>query len=127
MRREPAYLRDALRALEELQEFTIRTTQEQFLAGPLEQAYVFYRLVIFGEAMARLAPALQTHHPEIPWAPIISLRNRLVHAYFELDLPLVWQIATTQVEEIAQRLRKILETEFPGEAEGGEPSEAQES
>ena len=92
-----------------------RTTQEQFLASPLEQSYVFYRLVILGEAMSRLAAPFQEKYPELPWSAVISLRNRLVHSYFDLDVPLVWQIATTQVDEIARRLRTILETEFPGE------------
>lgn len=39
--------------------------------------------------MSRLAAAFQTKYPDLPWAAIISLRNRLVHAYFDLELPLV--------------------------------------
>lgn len=115
MPRESGFLWDAVRALSELQAFTARTNQDQFLASPLEQSYVFHRLVIFGEAIARLAPTLQPKYPELPWGPVVSLRNRLVHAYFDLDLPLLWQIATTKIDEMRAQLQAILHQEFPGE------------
>lgn len=79
MRHESAYVRDALRAIEELGNFVRQTSREQFLASPLEQSYVFHRLVIFGEAINRLAGSFQQKYPALPWPQIIALRNRLVH------------------------------------------------
>ena len=29
-------------------------------------------------------------HPSIPWPEVIGMRNRHVHVYFNIDLPLVW-------------------------------------
>ena len=116
MRHESAYLRDALRAVDELGAFLRQTSREQFLASPLEQSYVFHRLVIFGEAINRLAGSFQQKYPALPWAQVIALRNRLVHAYFDLDMELVWGIAGARLDEIRRELQRILETEFPGEA-----------
>jgi len=53
MRRESAYLPDALRALAELEEFVAKTSQDHFLVDPLQQSFVFHRLVILGEAGPR--------------------------------------------------------------------------
>jgi uncharacterized protein with HEPN domain len=39
----------------------------------------------------------------------------LVHAYFDLDIPLVWGIASSHLEELRRQLQQILEAEFPGE------------
>jgi len=40
------------------------------------------RLVeIVGEAAARVSPAGQECHPNMPWPDMIGLRNRLVHGY----------------------------------------------
>lgn len=93
MRRESAYLRDALQAIAGLEEFVAQTSRERFLADRLEQSFVFHRLIILGEAAGALAKVFQAKYPEVPWPRLISLRNRLVHAYFELDVELVWGIA----------------------------------
>ena len=47
-------------------------------------------LEIIGEAAARMPDAMRAAHPEIPWANIIGMRNRLVHGYFDVDLDVVW-------------------------------------
>jgi uncharacterized protein with HEPN domain len=117
MRRESAYVRDALRAIEELEEFVGRTSRERFLADRLEQSFVFHRLVILGEAAAALAKVFQEKYPEVPWPRLISLRNRLVHAYFDLDMPLVWGIASSHLDELRRQLQRILDAEFPDEIE----------
>jgi uncharacterized protein with HEPN domain len=117
MRRESAYLRDALRALAELEEFVAKTSQDHFLVDPLQQSFVFHRLVILGEAAVALAKTFQAKHPEIPWPRLISLRNRLVHAYFDLDMPLLWGIASTRLAELRGQLQHILDDEFPSESE----------
>jgi len=36
----------------------------------------------------------QQELPQIPWPQIISMRNRLIHAYFEIDLDAVWDTVT---------------------------------
>jgi uncharacterized protein with HEPN domain len=115
MRHESAYVRDALRAIDELDTFVKQTSRERYLASPLEQSYVFHRMVIFGEAMNRLVGSFHQKYPALPWPQIIALRNRLVHAYFDLDMELLWDIAGARLDEIRRELKKILETEFSEE------------
>lgn len=38
-------------------------------------------LEIIGEAANRVPPDIQAQYPAIPWAQIVSLRNRLIHGY----------------------------------------------
>lgn len=45
---------------------------------------------IVGEAAARVSEDTKRAHPDIPWAEIVGMRNRLVHVYFDIDLQLVW-------------------------------------
>ena len=48
---------------------------------------------IVGEAANQVSAATQEELSEIPWPDIISMRNRLVHVYFDVDLDVLWQTA----------------------------------
>ncbi len=119
MRHESAYLRDSIQALMELEAFAASTTEEQFLANPLQQSFAFHRLVIVGESAVRLAKLYQSIYPVVPWGPLISLRNRLVHAYFDLDQQLLWAIVSSRLGELRTQLEEILDAEFGGDEEVG--------
>ena len=65
---------------------------------------------VVGEAAAQVTEGFQTSHPEIPWAVIVGMRNRLIHAYFDIDLDRVWDTAkddlpllVTQLDQIAKK------------------------
>jgi len=49
-------------------------------------------LEVIGEAAKRISSEEQTKHPEIPWAQITGLRNRLIHGYDSVDMDILWQI-----------------------------------
>lgn len=52
---------------------------------------------IMGEAANNISEQKQSSYPEIPWRRIIGMRNRLVHAYFEVDLDIVWQVVVNDL------------------------------
>ena len=113
MRHDDLYLEDALKAIAELREFLVGITREDFLVDRLKQSFVFHRLVIIGEACVSVSPAYRSKYPEVPWRQISGMRNRLVHAYFDLELTLVWDTASTDLNKLAAQLREILDAEFP--------------
>lgn len=47
---------------------------------------------IIGEAASRIPKQDQKDYPEVPWPDIVSLRNRLIHGYDNVDLDILWQI-----------------------------------
>lgn len=64
---------------------------------------------IIGEAAGRISTECQTRHPEIPWGQMIGMRNRLTHAYFEVDLDIVWAVVTNDLPTLVTQLEKIIE------------------
>ena len=48
-------------------------------------------LEIIGEAAAQASDECQRAYPEIEWAAMVGMRNRLVHAYFAINKGIVWQ------------------------------------
>jgi uncharacterized protein with HEPN domain len=64
---------------------------------------------IIGEAAARVGADTKGTYPQIPWAQIVAMRNRLVHAYFDIDLDQVWKAATEDLPPLVVALESILE------------------
>jgi uncharacterized protein with HEPN domain len=64
-----------------------------------------------GEAAGRISTNCKTKYPEIPWAQMIGMRNRLTHAYFEIDLDIVWQVVTNDLPPLVTELEKIIPLE----------------
>jgi uncharacterized protein with HEPN domain len=64
-------------------------------------------LQIVGEAAARLSTDYCDSHPEIPWAQIVSLRNRLIHGYDVIDLDIVWSILSKDLPDLIAKLERL--------------------
>ena len=63
---------------------------------------------IIGEAAAKVSSEKQEQLPQIPWSQIIGMRNRLIHAYFDIDDDLVWKTVVEDLEPLIAELEKIL-------------------
>jgi hypothetical protein len=46
-------------------------------------------------------------HPEIPWVVIVAMRNRLIHAYFDVDLDRVWDTVVDDLPPLIARLDRF--------------------
>ena len=63
---------------------------------------------VIGEAAAQTTAAFQDAHPEIPWPQIIAMRNRLIHAYFDVDVDRVWDTVTADLPPLIAQLEPIV-------------------
>ncbi len=63
---------------------------------------------ILGEAASRVSAETRAAYARIPWRRMVDTRNRLIHAYFDIDLHIVWTTATKSVPELIPVLREIL-------------------
>jgi len=63
---------------------------------------------IIGEAAVHVSEKTRLLYPQIPWAAITGMRNRLVHVYFDIDLDQVWEAVIKDVPPLIVELEKIL-------------------
>lgn len=82
-----------------------------------------YRLQTLAESTQRLSPDLKAAHPEIPWADVAGLRNRLVHGYLGVNLDIVWDIVERELPALARMARVELTLRRSRERPGRDPGE----
>ncbi len=87
-------------------------TEADFLADETLCYAIAQKLTIIGEAVSRLSPALTGRYGSVPWPDIVGLRNILVHEYFGIYWPLVWQTAVDHAPVLRHQVAAILATEF---------------
>ena len=81
---DTVYLRHIIDAFLQIERYTNGVTYEEFLSNSLLQDAVIRQLEVMGEAARNLSADLQNEYPAIPWRQMISLRNRMIHAYFNV-------------------------------------------
>lgn len=64
----------------------------------MRQDAIIRKLEIIGEAVKRLSEHTKVQRREIPWKQIAGMRDRLTHAYFGVDLSLVWRVVERDLE-----------------------------
>jgi len=63
---------------------------------------------IIGEAASKVTKETRKGYPEIPWASIVAMRNRLIHVYFDIDLDRLWDTVTDDLPPLTTALERIL-------------------
>ena len=63
---------------------------------------------IIGEAASSISKESRDNNPQVPWAEIIGMRNRLIHAYFEINLDILWKTLTDDLPPLIDEIKKII-------------------
>ena len=63
---------------------------------------------IIGEAANKVSVELRVAEPTIPWGDIVAMRNRLIHAYFDVEPEFVWDTVTRDLPVLVLQLRDLL-------------------
>jgi uncharacterized protein with HEPN domain len=55
---------------------------------------------IIGEAASKISQETQAAKPSVPWHAMVSMRNRLIHAYFDVDHDILWKTVTEEIPQL---------------------------
>ena len=72
-------------------------------------AYAIVRgIEVIGEAATRVSSPIKAAHNDVPWAMIVAMRNRLIHAYHDVNLDMVWKTVIEDLPPLIASLESIL-------------------
>jgi uncharacterized protein with HEPN domain len=74
---------------------------------PLADALV--RLIsVIGEAASKVSPGACLELKGIPWPDVVGMRNRLIHAYFDINLDILWATVQDSLPLLIEELESAL-------------------
>ena len=97
-----------LAAAKEVMEFAAGKTRMDLEKDRLHMLAIIKSIEIIGEAASKVAETFTTENSNIPWNDIINMRNRLIHAYFDVNLDIVWQTVKTDLPALIKALEEII-------------------
>ena len=63
---------------------------------------------IIGEAANKISNNFKAKYPNIRWHSIVGMRNRLIHAYFDVNHDTVWDTVKNEIPKLVAELEKIV-------------------
>lgn len=85
---------DILEAIGRITQYTAGMTQETFRADQKTIDAVIRNIEIIGEAARHVPEDVVTRYSHLPWAEMRGMRNVLIHEYFLVSVPILWQTVT---------------------------------
>ena len=104
------FLRHILDEITKIENSTKEISRTEFKKELDIHDAVIRRIEIIGEAAKNLPKTTKDNHPEIEWKKIAGTRDVLIHAYFSIDLDLVWGIVKKDLPKLKKQIQNILTT-----------------
>ncbi len=71
---------------------------------------VLRELEIIGEAANRITEKTKKRFPHLPWKELVSMRNRLIHAYFDVDHDIIWKTVREYLPSFQKQLEEAVDS-----------------
>lgn len=87
-------------------------------ADALRQAVLVRKIAVIGEAASRISAETKARLADIPWRDVIGMRNRVVHQYWEIATPALWETVHAELPALIGLLEASRD-HWPIEEQGG--------
>ena len=77
--------------------------------GSIYRNAIAMPILQMGELANSLSDEFIKSHSDIPWRDIIGMRHMAVHHYYRLNSEKIWEISKSDVPELADKVRAILD------------------
>ena len=102
------YLQDIAEAIDRIQSYLEGVARDEFETNQMRLDAVIRNLQIIGEAVKKIPDSIQKKYPNIPWQEIAGLRNRVTHAYFNVDINIIWDVVQSELPILKPQVQRII-------------------
>jgi len=100
---------DILDAIAAIRGFTDGMGYAAFIRDRKTVDAVLRNFTIIGEAARHVPDEVTAAHPEIPWQDMRDMRNVIMHAYFGVNLLIIWDTIQGNLPPLIKPLEELLQ------------------
>lgn len=108
LREYKIYLQDILRSISRINKFITNVSFDDFEKDEKTIDAVVRNLEIIGEAVKNIPEEIRKEYKDIEWRKIAGLRDILIHHYFGINLPIIWDIVTQKIPPLEKQIQSIV-------------------
>ena len=86
-------------------------TENEFYSDNIKKRAFVRSFEIIGEATKNIPDDFREKYPAIEWKKMAGFRDRLIHAYFDVDYQIVWQIIKDKLPNLEKDIQLIISKE----------------
>lgn len=110
--RDYSRLQHILEQIDTVAQYVSSHTFKELAANKIDQFGLVKCIEIIGEAAYMLSLEFKEGHTDVNWNQIIKMRHVLVHGYYHITMPIVWETAINDLPSLRPYIVKyILEFE----------------
>lgn len=102
------FINDIISSIKKIGEYIENLSYQEFIEDTKTVDAVLRNLEIIGEASRNIGEDARKKFPNIPWRRMIGLRNIVSHAYFGVDLELIWEIVSKNLPGLEAKIKNML-------------------
>ncbi len=103
------FLNDILEAIRKVERYTAGLSFEAFEGNDMVIDSVTRNLEVIGEATKQIPEELRSRYQDVDWKRVAGFRDIAIHAYFDVDIGIVWTIATQRLADLKQVVNQMLQ------------------
>lgn len=109
MKDDRIYLKHILDATQKIEKY-VSVGEAEFMETTHWQDAVMRQLEIIGEATKNISEETRIKYSDVPWKRMAGMRDVLIHHYFGIDIPAVWEVTQKDIPELKVHISKILKS-----------------
>jgi len=103
------YIRDMLENAEKALQFVKGMSFDEFADDERTTYAVIRAIEVIGEAGRNIPKDLRDTYSELPWREMTGTRDKLIHEYFGVNLPVVWRTVQEDLPMLVKQLKNVLD------------------
>ena|SRR3989344_1745098 len=106
-RDEKLFLDDILENIEDIDVFSKSLTKTELDRNKLRKKAIIRSLEVIGEAVKNLSKKTREDNPNVEWKKITGTRDIFIHAYFDIDIDILWRVIKDKLPILKKQIEKI--------------------
>ena len=109
MSRSPLeFLRHIRDKLDFLERYRALPDLAALVANPESTRAVLHSLLIIGEAVKNVPAEWRERYDQVPWRNMARMRDKIVHHYFDVNYPIVWNVSQNELGPLRRTVELML-------------------